>query len=178
MLLPLLRMMDDSTRQAAPFEIGPARPDEYEAIGAMCVGAYEEFAGRIEPALWEAMRANILDVAGLAREAEILVARDGGAVLGSTAYYPPGRTIPPLPPEWASVRTVAVSPAARGRGVGEALMRACIDRAREDGAPVLGLYTGEIMAAARALYGKLGFVRDAVLPPRHGMEAWRYRLDL
>jgi ribosomal protein S18 acetylase RimI-like enzyme len=170
--------MHGSTEDTPPLEIGPARPDEYDAIGAMCVASYEEFATRIQPVLWEAMRANILDVAGLAREAEILVARGGGQVLGSTAYYAPGRTIPPLPPEWASVRTVAVAPAARGRGVGEALMRACIARAREDGAPAIGLYTGEIMAAARALYAKLGFVRDAVLPPRHGMEAWRYRLDL
>jgi ribosomal protein S18 acetylase RimI-like enzyme len=73
---------------------------------------------------------------------------------------------------------LSVAPEARGRGVGAALVHACVARARAEGAEVLGLYTTGMMGAARALYARLGFVEDGVLPPRHGQPCWRYRLDL
>ncbi|HEX6746477.1 MAG TPA: GNAT family N-acetyltransferase [Longimicrobium sp.] len=155
-----------------------AKPAEYAEIAAVNVAAYEEFRARIDDAGWTRMRANI---SGIAREAEtstVLVARGGDGVLGAVLYYAPGTTIPPLAPEWASIRTLAVSPAARGRGVGEALVRECIARARADGAAALGLYTTAMMGTAIALYERLGFVRDGDLPPRHGHPCWRYRLDL
>ncbi|HEX8903812.1 MAG TPA: GNAT family N-acetyltransferase, partial [Longimicrobiaceae bacterium] len=161
-----------------PVRVAVAEPADHDAIAALNVAAYAEFRARIGEDAWGRMHANITAVAGAAAAAVQLVAREGGQVLGSVLYYPPGTTIPPLPPEWASLRTLAVAPAARGRGVAAALMRECVARARAEGAPVLGLYTTEMMAPAIALYERLGFVRDAELPPRHGHPCWRYRLDL
>ena len=50
-----------------------------------------------------------------------------------------------------------VVPDRRGQGLGEALMRAAMDTAREEGAAHMDLGTAETDTAARALYEKLGF---------------------
>jgi ribosomal protein S18 acetylase RimI-like enzyme len=59
----------------------------------------------------------------------------------------------------AEFRMLVVDPAARGRGLGEALVRACIERARALGSPRLRLSTLPLMTAAHRLYERLGFVR-------------------
>lgn len=155
-----------------------ADPSDYPAVAALNVAAYEEFRAQCGEEAWARMRTNLEAVEGFAAAGEILVAREDGRLLGAVVYVAPGSSAPPFPPEWASVRALAVDPAARGRGVAAALMEACIERAREQDAAVLGLYTTEMMEAARALYARLGFVQDAELPPRHGQPCWRYRLDL
>ena len=59
-------------------------------------------------------------------------------------------------------RMLAVAPAARGRGVGEALVRLCLDRFRADGCRARScISTLAEMTAAHRLYERLGFVRDA-----------------
>ena len=50
-----------------------------------------------------------------------------------------------------------VVPAARGRGLGRALMNAAMDLARDEGADYMDLGTAETDVAARALYESLGF---------------------
>ena len=50
-----------------------------------------------------------------------------------------------------------VVPAARGRGLGRALMNAAMDFARDEGADYMDLGTAETDVAARALYESLGF---------------------
>jgi len=50
-----------------------------------------------------------------------------------------------------------VAPAARGRGLGRALMNAAIDLARGEGADYMDLGTAETDVVARALYESLGF---------------------
>jgi ribosomal protein S18 acetylase RimI-like enzyme len=50
-----------------------------------------------------------------------------------------------------------VAPAARGRGLGRALMNAAIELARAEGADYMDLGTAETDVAARALYESLGF---------------------
>ena len=50
-----------------------------------------------------------------------------------------------------------VVPGRRGQGLGQALMEAAMDHARERGAGYMDLGTAETDTAARALYEKLGF---------------------
>jgi ribosomal protein S18 acetylase RimI-like enzyme len=50
-----------------------------------------------------------------------------------------------------------VVPDRRGQGLGQALMEAAMDAAREEGAAHMDLGTAETDTAARALYEKLGF---------------------
>jgi ribosomal protein S18 acetylase RimI-like enzyme len=75
---------------------------------------------------------------------------------------------------------LAVVPAARGLGLGEALVRHCIARAREDGCRTLRLSTEPVMHAAHRIYRRLGFARtperDWELQP--GVELLTYALAL
>lgn len=52
---------------------------------------------------------------------------------------------------------MTVSEAARGSGLGRALMQACIDQAKAIGAPRLYLETNSALAPALALYRAMGF---------------------
>ncbi|GAA1968573.1 GNAT family N-acetyltransferase [Amycolatopsis minnesotensis] len=62
----------------------------------------------------------------------------------------------PRPDEWL-LAAMWVAPAARGRGVGAALVDAVAAAAAEHGFPVLALQVQEDNTAARRLYERLGF---------------------
>ncbi|MEU3073580.1 GNAT family N-acetyltransferase [Streptomyces laurentii] len=62
------------------------------------------------------------------------------------------------------IQGLAVDPAARGRGVARALMRAAGERARGEGATRLTLRVLGHNAPARALYASEGFAVEGVLP--------------
>jgi len=78
------------------------------------------------------------------------------------------------------VRLLAVAPEARGKGVGVALMRECVARARASGAARLTLHTTEMMQAAVRLYERMGFVRAPEIDfrPAPGIVVKGYRLEL
>jgi ribosomal-protein-alanine N-acetyltransferase len=59
----------------------------------------------------------------------------------------------------AEILTLAVAPAARGRGLGRALLQAAIIRAQELGAETLFLEVGTDNPHALALYTGLGFAK-------------------
>ncbi len=117
-----------------------------------------------------------------AAEALVLVAVDPeDKVLGGVTYVAPGSP-------WADVadrdegefRMLAVSREARGRGAGEALVRACIDRARADGLSGLVLSTQASMEAAHRIYRRLGFTRtpERDWEPFPGLPLLTFRLRL
>ncbi len=56
-------------------------------------------------------------------------------------------------------RMLAVHPDARGTGAGEALVRACVERAIKAGAKRVVLWSQPRMLTAHRLYERLGFVR-------------------
>ena len=61
----------------------------------------------------------------------------------------------------AWIEDVIVDDAARGRGVGEALNRAALDRAKEEGAKTVDLTSRPSREAANRLYQRIGFkLRD------------------
>jgi len=69
----------------------------------------------------------------------------------------------------ARIEDVVVDEGSRGQGVGEALVRRCIEVAREKGAEVVELQSARWREAANRLYPRLGFqLRDSNL----------YRLNL
>ncbi len=88
----------------------------------------------------------------------LLVARDGPKIVGTAAV------VVYTTPIWnkARIEDVVVDEAARGRGVGEALVRRCVDVARERGAAIVELQSARSRAAANRLYPRLGFeLRDS-----------------
>ncbi|NNN31251.1 GNAT family N-acetyltransferase [Streptomyces sp. S3(2020)] len=142
-------------------EIRAADPAEYDTIGELTAQAYllDDLLtfGESDWYLGE-----LRDVAKRATAAEVLVAvPDGGEPIGTVTYVPAGGPMADLArPGEAEIRMLAVSRAARGRGAGEALVRACVDRAKAaDGCTGIVLSTQQIMHAAHRIYERLGFVR-------------------
>jgi len=89
----------------------------------------------------------------IAEDPDKVGAADGSSILGSMtlALF----RIPTGLRAW--IEDVVVDEAARGRGVGEALNRAAIDRAREAGATTVDLTSRPSREAANRLYRRLGF---------------------
>jgi GNAT superfamily N-acetyltransferase len=85
----------------------------------------------------------------------LLIARDEAAIVGTATV------IVYKTPAWnkALVEDVVVDESARGRGAGEALVRACIDVARRSGARMVELQSASFREAANRLYPRLGFER-------------------
>lgn len=78
------------------------------------------------------------------------------------------------------LRLLLVEPTARGLGVGEALIAACIDRAHKAGYSEMVLWTQSNLLPARRLYARFGFVLEKSWPYdgfAEGLvsESWRLR---
>lgn len=100
------------------------------------------------------------DATARARQAVVLVAAEGDVVLGSVTYAAGGTALAQLAAaDEAELRMLGVDPSARGQGIGAALVRACIERARAAGLRRVVLSTQPEMRAAQRLYEQLGFVR-------------------
>lgn len=160
------------------FVVEDAKRPDLRAIASLNVASYEQFGRGLAAEEWQRMLDNLSRPEPVAERAAFIVIRDKDALVGSVAYCPPGRSIDPIPKDWASVLLLAVDPDHRQRGYGEALVRECLRRAAADGAAVIGLYTSEAMEAAQHLYSCMGFARECELPRRYGMRYFRYRLPL
>lgn len=141
-------------------EVREVRPGEHEALARLTLAAYLEVPGVEGDGEY---LEELADVAGRAAQVPVLVAVDPatGAVLGGVTYVPgPGPFAETERPDEAGFRMLAVDPAAQGRGVGRALVEACIGRARAAHRRRLVLLTLPSMTAAHALYRSMGFNRD------------------
>jgi ribosomal protein S18 acetylase RimI-like enzyme len=114
----------------------------------------------------------------------VLVAVDASSdeVLGACTFVhdPASPWMEWTEPGEVELRLVAVDPAAQGRGIGEALVRDCMARARALGRPMV-LHTTQDMTTAQRIYERLGFRRvperdeNDVVP---GFEFRAYRYDV
>jgi len=166
-------------------QIRKAHPGDAEAIHEVILAAYQQYAGQLPPAHWEAYRQNIVMTLADVGSAEQMVAERNGRIVGAVLLYPPGaftvaRDGAPVPMSSPEVRLLAVEPGDRGRGTGAALMQECIRRARESGAAALTLHTTDMMQAAVRLYERLGFAAAPELDfhPAPRLTIKGYRLDL
>lgn len=137
--------------------VRPARPSEYERVGALTVEAY-----RALPVdhLWGGYDEQILDTKKRAKHAEIVVAvDDSDVVVGSVTYVADSASkwSEWTRPDEAQFRLLAVDPVARRQGAGDALVRACINRAGRDAQPIL-IHTTPWMISAQRIYARHGFV--------------------
>jgi ribosomal protein S18 acetylase RimI-like enzyme len=156
------------------------RPDDHDAVGELTVAAY----ATVDPATLDSGYDDELrDVAARADGVEILVADDGGALVGAVTYVP-GPESPAAEftePDAAGIRMLAVDPSAQGQGVGAALTEACIDLARRDGRAQIILHSTDRMTTAHRLYERFGFRRDRSLDwepePGYRLRGYRLRLD-
>jgi ribosomal protein S18 acetylase RimI-like enzyme len=136
--------------------IREARSVEFEEIADLTVAAYRT----IEPDLGR-YEARLRDVARRASVATVLVATEGDRIVGTATYVPgPGSSLAESDdPGDAGLRMLAVAPDAIGRGIGTALVEACLERAGADGFARMALLTSPSMVRARRIYERLDFER-------------------
>jgi ribosomal protein S18 acetylase RimI-like enzyme len=157
--------------------IRDAAPGELDHIEALVLTAYREFKPHFPEQVWSAWMANISRTihsgAGM-----LIVAEHEGEVQGVVKFYPDAAQsgMGRWPEGAAAIRILAVSPEARGQGLGTLLTEECLRRARKLKVRTIFLYTGTFMAAARHLYEKFGFERAPQFDRDPGPIA--YRLDL
>lgn len=141
------------------------RPCDAEAIGAVVTAAFAQalHASGTEAAIVDALRA-----AG-ALTISLVAEDEDGAVMGHVAFSPvtiDGRQI-----GWFGLGPVAVRPDRQRGGVGQALIRAGLDRLKAQGAQ------GCVVLGEPAYYGRFGFRSDPGLRYRDAPVAYFQRLD-
>ena len=138
-------------------EVRLALPEEHERIGELTVRAYAAFTlGPADPYV-----ARLRDAASRAEGGELWVALDGGRLLGSVTYCPPGSPFREVSrDDEGEFRMLAVDPDVRGAGAGTALATLCEERARAHGAVGMALSTLASMTDAHRIYTRLGYARD------------------
>jgi ribosomal protein S18 acetylase RimI-like enzyme len=160
--------------------IRPVKPEEYGPLGELTVAAYHSLPPMPHQQIYDEQ---LRDVARRARSSCVLVATTpAGKLLGGVTYVtgPEDPYSEELSEGEAGIRMLAVDPAHHGSGVGRALTRECVDRARADGRRRIVLHTGEWMPAAKHLYESIGFERRPAIDysPVPGISLIAYSLDL
>lgn len=134
------------------------RYNDAEAIVRVAQAAFAQFEQDYSD--WPLFTANVAKMPELAKTGEIIVAEDGGQIVGAVAYVGPQ---PPkaafFEPGWPVIRMLVVDPAARGKGIGRQLTEECLRRAERDRSPVIALHTTPIMTVALPMYLRMGFAK-------------------
>ena len=136
--------------------IRSATADDFAAVGELTVAVYigEGFIPASSP-----YAQTLADTATRAAAAEVLVAEHLGEVVGSITVARPGSDYAPLArPGELEFRMLAVAKAARGLGVGTALVEHVLTIAAAEGYDSVVISTQSNMVDARRVYDRLGFV--------------------
>ena len=150
----MVAMVDATIRAMRPTDVGPTR----EVLRT----ANAQFARLVPPLVFGAYLHDVLDIESRVGRSQALVADLDGRIVGTITYFRDANDEgigPAVPVGTAGIRAVAVDPAARGLGIGRRLADAAVELARADGAPSIVLHTWAAMAAAIAVYERLGFRR-------------------
>jgi GNAT superfamily N-acetyltransferase len=140
--------------------VTPDQSTRLAEIGELTALAYlaEGFFDSADPYL-----PRLRDAKARAEQAVLLMAVSGGhgegAAMGTLTVVPPHSPYSEFSGDDYELRMLAVSPLARSKGIGEELTRFGLGLALERGAKRVLLSTMESMAAAHALYEKVGFKR-------------------
>jgi GNAT superfamily N-acetyltransferase len=161
-----------------PITVREARPDEHVRLGHLVAEAYRSAGVEENDAYLETIR----NVAARAASCTILAAEVAGRLVGCVTYVP-GPDSPYAESEAedeAGFRMLGVAAEATGRGVGRALVSACVGLARSAGRRRIVLLTLPGMVAARHIYSAMGFVRSPARDwsPEPGIDLLGYELEL
>jgi ribosomal protein S18 acetylase RimI-like enzyme len=163
-----------------PVLVRLAAPADFERVAALTLAAYGADGQLAAEVGYDRVLA---DVPARAAATELLVAEnpDDREVLGAVAFVLPGSSYAELcGPGEAEFRMLAVDPKAQRRGVGAALVRACVDRAHAVRARAIVISVRDFTETAHRLYERFGVVRtpERDWTPSRGVDLLAFRLDL
>jgi GNAT superfamily N-acetyltransferase len=173
-------------RMAHSFFIHDARDRQLDELGELMVSVYSSLDGfpseGAQPGYYEVLRS----VRRLAEKpgTKVLAASIENVIVGGVVYfsdmtqYGSGGTA--IREKNASAfRLLAVSPQARGMGIGVALVAQCIHLAKQAGHGQVVIHTTDAMKVARRMYERLGFARSPDLDfMQEGLHVFGLRLVL
>lgn len=164
-----------------------ATSSEFEEIGKLMVEAYSQLEGFPKPSEqpgYYKMLAAVGEFADKPKAALLTAVSseetiEGGVVyFGDMQYYGSGG-IATQEKNTSGFRLLAVSPSARGKGIGRLLTEACINKAREDGNRQMIIHTTMAMQLAWKMYEHMGFKRSEDLDFMQGeLAVYGFRLHL
>ncbi|MGS1096386.1 GNAT family N-acetyltransferase (plasmid) [Aquamicrobium terrae] len=141
---------------------------ELEEVGALVFDAFASFRQVLAAHIFKPYVKDAANLTMRWQEANVMVLEQEGRIVGTLTYYADAaREGMGWPSGFAGLRTLAVSPAAQGRGHGRVLCEWCVTRARRQGATALALHTASFMTSACMLYERIGFQRH----PSHDLLA-------
>jgi ribosomal protein S18 acetylase RimI-like enzyme len=144
----------------APIAVRPAESGDKEAILAVIAAANAEYRPLIPANLYDEYFCSLRDLITARPGVRTAVAEQGRQIVGAVALIADGDKADVEDPDrWASVRALAVDPAARRRGIGQRLVGWCIGEARQREAPAICLHSAIFQITAHRLYERLGFKR-------------------
>ena len=158
-------------------QIRAVKLEEHDAAGELVVKAYRSL-GDVGDEFYESQ---LRDIARRVETGDVLVAELDGRVVGCVTVSFGSTALSEVDdPNAATIRMLGVSMNVRGRGIGEALVRHCIEQARDRGCERVRLDTRTSMKGAQRLYERLGFRRDPEhdWSPAEGILLLAYILDL
>jgi GNAT superfamily N-acetyltransferase len=161
--------------------VRPAHTDELPEVGELTVAAYAADCLLDDN---DRYAAHLRDAVTRHREAEIYVALLDGredVLAGTVTFCPEGSPWREVAqPGEGEFRMLAVSPAARRRGVAAALVGTCVERSRELGCTAVVLSSLPVQRGAHRIYERLGFRRlpDRDWSPYDGVELLGFGLEL
>lgn len=153
------------------------RESDESQVDELALSAFDQYSGQYED--WDGFRRKIAQMSKLSESAELIVAEVGSQIVGAVGYVGPNKSKAEFfKPDWAIIRMLVVAPEARGKGIGRALTRTCLDRAERDSSEILALHTSGIMSVALAMYLKMGFSFHSDAPDIHGVKYGVYTKKL
>ncbi len=148
----------DPLDRSPRLSVRPCTPSDWNAVVDLLCDVYAGGGFVSETRAREMYAQERLSASGL-----MLVACDATEILGSVILVQPGSELSQLATDAeAEFRLLAVRPESRGLGIGERLVKACIEHARTPPnlAERIVICTQPSMRSAQQLYQRLGFIRE------------------
>ena len=172
--------MPEPHPEVSEFTLRDARSEEAPAIASVIKAAYAEYEPHYTSEGWKRYHGLLGNVEPHFDRAQVIVADRNGDIAGCVIFYPDGSLSGQgeWPAGWAGVLRLAVHPSHRGHGIARALTQECIRRCHDAGIETLALHATSWMSTSRAMYERIGFVRDESFDfvTRSGELAMGYRL--
>jgi GNAT superfamily N-acetyltransferase len=150
------------------YTVRNAAPDEFAEIGRLMVTVYSQLDGfptEIEQPAYYKMLANVGDLTQKENTELLIAVSSEGEIAGAVVYfgdmknYGSGGTAT-QEQNAAGFRLLAVSPDARGKGIGRLLTVECIRKAKHQQLNQVIIHTTRAMQTAWNMYERIGFKRS------------------